>query len=298
MIDLSRERSGFSGVNHVLIAIMLSLLLLMVPVEPFSPFLSNIMSSPVFGIMGLLTICGGALLPDMDNLKSDGGSAATWSLGALGSIISSLMVTISSIATSVFHGRRDVRPDTQHRFFWHTLLVPLVGLLLTELLVPDSQTRVVDRFSGVPSTTVVIPLVLVAVCIYVGAILLLKKICKVLPIGKPSIIALLLMVGSVLVVVFTLNEHQLKMLTLCVSLGYLFHLIGDLFADGGIPALFPATGIFGKFFMRVRLSPVTVKTGSTLESLLKIVFLATDIVLAYLVFFVARGIGPDPSTLL
>lgn len=296
MIDLSRERSGFSGVNHVLIAIMLSLLLLMVPVEPFSPFLSNIMSSPVFGIMGLLTICGGALLPDMDNLKSDGGSAATWSLGALGSIVSSLMVTISSIVTSVFHGRRDVRPDTQHRFFWHTLLVPLVGLLLTELLVPDSSARVIDSVTS--SAAVIIPLVLVAICIYVGAILLLKKICKVLPIGKPSIIALLLMVGSVLIVVFMLNEHQLKMLTLCVSLGYLFHLVGDLFADGGIPALFPVTGIFGKFFMRVRLSPVTVKTGSTLESLLKIVFLAIDLVLAYLVFFVAQGVGPDPSSLL
>ena len=296
MTDLSRERSGFSGVNHVLIAIMLSLLLLMVPVEPFSPFLSNIMSSPVFGIMGLLTICGGALLPDMDNLKSDGGSAATWSLGALGSIVSSLMVTISSIATSVFHGRRDVRPDTQHRFFWHTLLVPLVGLLLTELLVPDSSARVIDSITS--SAAVIIPLVLVAICIYVGAILLLKKICKVLPIGKPSIIALLLMVGSVLIVVFMLNEHQLKMLTLCVSLGYLFHLVGDLFADGGIPALFPVTGVFDKFFMRVRLSPVTVKTGSTLESLLKIVFLAIDLVLAYLVFFVAQGVGPDPSSLL
>ena len=296
MIDLSRERSGFSGVNHVLIAIMLSLLLLMVPVEPFSPFLSNIMSSPVFGIMGLLTICGGALLPDMDNLKSDGGSAATWSLGALGSIVSSLMVTISSIVTSVFHGRRDVRPDTQHRFFWHTLLVPLVGLLLTELLVPDSAARVIDSVTS--SAAVIIPLVLVAICIYVGAILLLKKICKILPIGKPSIIALLLMVASVLIVVFMLNEHQLKMLTLCVSLGYLFHLVGDLFADGGIPALFPVTGVFGKFFMRVRLSPVTVKTGSTLESLLKIVFLAIDLVLAYLVFFVAQGVGPDPSSLL
>lgn len=292
---LNSDRPGFSGTNHVLIAIMLFFILLIIPIEPFSSFIKSFLVSPVTGVMCFLVICGAALLPDMDNLKSDGGSVASWDLGALGSIISSIMVTISSVVTSIFHGKRDVVPNTQHRFFWHTLFVPVVMFILMKILVPSTDTRVFDLF--VPfsidtfPTAIFICLLLIGISVYIGSSLLLKKLKK-LPFIRfsPSMLSLILMVASIIVCVFLSTDSQVKLMSYCVAIGYLFHLIGDLFADGGIPALFPITGIFGKFFMRIKLLPATVKTGSTLESLLKIVFIVIDILLAYMVFTASSNI--------
>lgn len=286
-----KERPGFSGLNHVLIAIGLFLILLLVPIEPFSSFLQNMIAVPVMGVMCFLTICGAALLPDIDNDKKDGGSAASWDLGLLGTILSSIMITISSVTTSIFHGKKDMKPNTQHRFFWHTLLVPLTGFLLIYFFVPSGTGMAISRFENVnidtfPFSTVFV-LFFVGISIYVGSMILLKKASKVLPIRvQASLISLVLMVLSMAVSLFVSSEYNLKMLGYCVCLGYLFHLIGDLFADSGIPLLFPLTGVFGKFWMRIHLLPkaLTVKTGSTLESLLKVVFFVIDCALAFIFF--------------
>lgn len=275
----------------MLIAIMVTMLLLIVPLPVISQFFTTmILSNPLTGLVAFLLICGGALLPDMDNLKSDGGSAATWDLGVLGSIISTIMVTISSVVTSIFHGKRDVNPETQHRFFWHTLFVPLVLLVVTYFTMPDTQTPVIEHFTNFnlqafPSYMLIV-LLGMAICVYVGAHLLLKKLAKIMPIDiRPGMVSLALSGIAIAVGIALSTEHDLKMYAYCISIGYLLHLLGDMFADGGIPALFPVSGIFGKFFMRVKLLPVTVTTGSTIESLLKIVFLVIDIVLAIIVFF-------------
>lgn len=286
---LELDRPGFSGVNHVLIAIMLFLLLLIIPVDPFSSFLKSFLISPVTGVMAFLVVCGGALLPDLDNLKSDGGSAASWDLGILGSIISSIMATISSIMTSVFHGKKDVKPDTQHRFFWHTLIVPIIMFLLMLFFLKDGDSKLIELF--IPFSIDTFPamelscILMVGICVYVGSSLLLKKIKNIkLFKFKPSIISLSLAAITMLICLFAMNLSEFKLISYCVALGYLFHLIGDMFADGGIPALFPFTGVVGKFFMRIKLLPVTVKTGSTLESLLKVVFAVIDAILLYFVF--------------
>lgn len=274
---------------------MLFFILLIIPVEPFSSFIRSFLTSPLTGVMTFLVICGGALLPDLDNLKADGGSAATWDLGIFGSIISSVMVTISSIVTSIFHGKHDVVPYTQHRFFWHTLFIPLVSFLLMCFFIPDTDTKVIDLFINFSidnfPTAIIISLLLIGICVYIGSSLLLKKLKK-MPFMRfsPFLISVVLMIISILVCLFVSTEHDVKLMTYCVSLGYLFHLIGDMFADGGIPALFPVSGIFGKFFMRVKIFPVTVKTGSTLESILKIVFLVIDLILAYFVFIASRSL--------
>ena len=286
---LELDRPGFSGVNHVLIAIMLFLILQLIRIEPFSSFIRGFLGSPVTAIMSFLVICGGALVPDLDNLKSDGGSAASWDLGVLGSIISSIMVTISSIMTSVFHGKKDVKPDTQHRFFWHTLIVPIIMFLLMFFFLKDGDSKLIESF--IPFSIDTFPamelfcLLMVGICVYVGSSLLLKKIKKIkLFKFKPSIVSLSLAAVTMLICLFAMSLSEFKLISYCIALGYLFHLIGDMFADGGIPALFPFTGVVGKFFMRIKLLPVTVKTGSTLESLLKVVFTVIDAILLYFVF--------------
>lgn len=284
---LNSERPGFSGTNHVLIAIMLFFLLLMIPVEPFSSFLHAMTANGLLAILTFFIICGAALLADMDleMSGSGGGSYATHTLGFLGSIISVTMVTMSSVMTSIFHGKRDVRPNTQHRFFWHTMLIPLVIFLLISFFAPENDNTVYESFmnNGFESSSVLI-ILLIGICIYTGSILLLRKINKLSIIRiKPGMISTSLMALTICLCIFCFTNTQVKFLGYCVALGYFFHLFADMFADGGIPALFPITGIFGRFWMRIKLSPLTVITGSTVESLLKIVFAVIDVVLGYYV---------------
>lgn len=290
---LNSDRPGFSGLNHVLTSIMMFLLLLLIPVQPFSNFLKGILVNPLFGFMAFLTICGACLLPDADNAKDEGGSALTWNLGFIGSVMSSIMVTVSSVVTTVCHGKKDVKPYTQHRFLWHTPFIPLVMFIIITFLTPDTSQQVfstfaVQDFNDFPISSFII-LLMLGICVYAGSIVLLKKVINLFPFVnlKSSLISFLLMLVVIALGLFV-SEHELKMLAYCINLGYLFHLIGDGCTDGGIPLLFPISGIWGKFFQRVKLIPITVKTGGTIESLLKIVFFTIDCGLVYLVFF--RGL--------
>lgn len=299
---LTSQREGFSGVAHVEIAIGILLLLFLIPVEPFTGYLRLVMASPIVAVMAFLIIAGAALLPDLDNLKSEGGSSAAWDLGFLGTVLSSVMVTVSSVFTSLFHAKKDIRPDTQHRFFWHTLCIPIALFFCIHFFIPVSTVRVIDsfNFSSIEaffesaSFMVCFVLFLIGISIYTGSLLLLRKLNKLLPIQsllhvKVSFISLVLMVISMLLCLFSFSLADLQFVAFCICLGYLFHLIGDMFADSGIPALFPLTGLppFSKFWARQRFLPrlLTVKTGSVLESILKIVFLAVDVVLALILFF-------------
>lgn len=298
---LLSKRQGFSGVAHVEIAIGLLMLLFLIPVEPFTTYLKLVTNSPLIAVMAFLIIAGAALLPDLDNLKKDGGSSASWDLGFLGTILSSVMVTVSSVFTSLFHTKKDIRPNTQHRFFWHTLLIPIVLWACIYYLMPEGNVRVIDTFNfssflaffESASFMVCFILFLIGVSIYTGSLLLLRKITKLLPLNrllhiKNPTVALLATILFVGICLFSMTLTDLQFIAYCICLGYLFHLIGDMFADSGIPALFPITGLppISKFWARQRFLPrlLTVKTGSVLESILKIVFLAADIILALVLF--------------
>lgn len=292
---LKQEHAGFSGLNHVLIAIACFVAMFFLPFEPFISLVEHFRISPIVLGMSFLIICGAALLPDLDNSKSEGGgSFAGYELGILGSVLSSLMITISSIMTSVFHGKRDIKPDTQHRFFWHTLLVPLIMWLLIFFFVPEGDTKVIDLFTAIGDggkipVNVIVVLLLVIICVYIGSALLLKKLAKILPINfKPGMIAIIIGVAAAVICFVFSTQSDIRFYGFVVCLGYTLHLFpfGDTMADSGIPLLFPITGIFGKFWMRIRFLPkaLTVKTGSIIESILKIVFFVLDIILVYFLF--------------
>lgn len=291
---LSREHAGFSGLNHVLIAIGLFVALFFIPFEPFTSFVTHMKQTPLTLAMCFLIICGAALLPDLDHLKSEGGSVASFELRGLGSVLSSLMVTISSIMTSIFHGKKDIRPDTQHRFFWHTLLIPLIIFLLVAIFAPMGDTKVIELFTNMgnggplPTSTIVI-LFLIMICVYLGAAVLLKKLQKILPIlphFNSDLVALIVSLAAMLFCLFMSTETDIRFYGIVVAVGVLMHIIADCIADSGVPLLFPLTGIFGKFWMRIRFLPkaMTIKTGSIIESMMKIVFFVIDIILVYLLF--------------
>lgn len=299
---LTKPRAGFSGVNHVLIALGLVLLVLLLPSfwdNSFSTFIKTNLAvvdlkTGFFAFFCVVLVLGGALLPDIDNSKADGGSMATWELGFIGGCLSSIMIMTSSFMTSVFKTKKDHLPPTQHRMFWHTLLVPLLMYLMIKYLCRGSEYTLFDIVKGSVGTQGVNSISLmfdfigvtlfVGLGIYVGAMCALKKLCKFIPVLPQKFVKLFpggfALVGIILCVVyFPIND--IKTLAYFVVIGYLFHLIGDLFADTGIPALFPVDVIIRrKFWGRYcLLGPFSPKTGSTLESVLKFVFLAVDIIL-------------------
>lgn len=156
---------------------------------------------------------------------------------------------------------------------------------------PAGDTKAIDLFTAMgsggrfPTSTVVI-LLMIFICVYVGSALLLKKINKWIPAisFKPGLVALILGgVALVIALVFS-NQTDLRFYGFCVAIGYVAHLIGDAFADSGVPLLFPITGIFKKFWMRIRFFPVTVTTGGVIETILKFIFTGIDFVLLYCLF--------------
>ena len=289
---LQLDRPGFGSLNHCLIAIMLFLLLLLLPIPLFSDYLHTMVANPISAVIVFLIVAGAALLPDIDNDMDEGGSSASWSLGAMGRLLSTFMITVSSLATSTLKGKRDYPPKTQHRYLWHTLLIPILIFVLVHLFAVDSPAPVYEGLSlaNLPKGWMLptaLTIFLVVVSVYVGSSLLFRKLLTYIRIFKQPawVISGLVTFLVLMVVMFLSTLHDLKMYGYAVALGYLFHLFGDMWADSGIPALFPVTGLRGQFWMRCRLLPrrMTVKTGSTHEMVLSFVFLAIDCILLWLV---------------
>lgn len=284
-ISLSMDKPGFSGINHILTTIMIFLILLLIPIEPFSSFLRTILTNPLIGIIAFFIIVGSCLLPDGDNLKADGGSMVIWQLGFIGSILSTIMVTISSIATSLFKTKKDNLPPTQHRMLFHTWIIPLLLFCLIYFFAQSGDTLVKDAPGLIGNIAIIICILLI---LFVGIACLLKK----LPMIRNNTAQIIAVLGSLLgigYIWFFCDLYTLKLLLYCIALGYGCHLLGDMFADTGVP-MFPVCFIWsGAFWKRFCfLGPLSVKTGSTTESLLKFVFLGIDIVLFMIVFF---GVG-------
>ena len=91
-----------------------------------------------------------------------------------------------------------------------------------------------------------------------------------------------------LVYVFTTTYANLKVLGVCFGAGYLFHCIEDCFADTGIPSLiFPIPQFWRKkVWGRMRLTPITITTGSLANTILD--FIATGLAI-FLLVIALRG---------
>lgn len=284
---LFKEKNGFSGTNHVLIAIALFELMFIFGIYAK---LFPIFITPLQIVFSFFIVCGAALLPDMDLTKSEGAGVAAYKLGFLGTMLSSTMVIISSLMTSIFHTKKDVKPFTQHRFFWHTLLIPVIIFLLVRFCVPDTGITIWEAIQNKtwPNLGIIVVVVSCGFITYLGASIVLEKIAKYIPFISKKIARIIIMILSIGIIVYCslCNYAEVKAFGYCIALGYLLHLCGDIFADGSIPLLFPLDRIIrGKYWGRFKIWPFTVKTGSLLESMLKLVFLAVDLVLAYICIF-------------
>ena len=117
------KSKGFMGRTHAILSIMLMFVCMLIPLDILKSTVGQISQSILFFMAALTILVGGSLLPDLDNIES----SAKHSLGLFGSIFTIFMQTTAASVWAVYHGKRDKRPNTFHRYFWHA---PIIGISL------------------------------------------------------------------------------------------------------------------------------------------------------------------------
>lgn len=273
---------GFMGKTHALLSVMFLCICLLVPVNIFKETIWLLKDNILFFIVGIIVLVGGALLPDLDNCASSAGST----LGFMGNIVTIFMQSTSSIIWTLTHTRRERMPMTFHRYFWHTLVASGGILSLFWFCIPNSDTTI---FSEIKNTsiseffqnriTLLVLMLLVFMAVLCGSNMVLWRIIKFF--NLPNIISYILPL-LVLIYTFTLDFSHLRIIGICIGLGYLFHCLEDFWADSGVPLLWPIP-ITGHCWFKCRFI-VTVTTGGLINTIIDICALAIDIILIAIIF--------------
>lgn len=273
---------GFMGKSHALMSIALLCMCMLIPVGFLKNTVWLLKDHVLFFIIGIVVASGGALLPDLDNTKSFAGSY----LGPVGSICTVFMQSTSTIMWNLIHFKGDRHPSTPHRYFWHTLIA---GISLTCILyfgVPSNELTIIQNIQELTfigflqkQAIVFVLLFVLFTAILLGSNMILNKVIKAFKL--PKILTYILPV-LIIVYMFFLDYNHLKILGLCIGLGYIFHCLEDFFADTGVPLLWPIP-IHNQCWHRLKFF-VTCKTGSLANTIIDIIALIIDIVLIILVF--------------
>lgn len=283
---------GFLGKTHSLLSIMLLCICLLIPVNVFKETIWLLKDNILFFLIGIIVTVGGALLPDLDNVQSSAGST----LGFMGSIFTTFMQSTSSMIWNLVHTKKERRPPTPHRYFWHTLVAGLGIFSLFFFGLPKGDTKIIDDIKEKSIGTwfqenvillfFVLFLFMAVLCgsnIVMHKIITWFRLPKVLNYISPTAICGYL---------FAIDYNHLRILGICIGLGYIFHCIEDCFADTGVPILWPIP-IKGQFWHRIKFI-VTCKTDTKSPSLantiIDIVVLCIDIGLIALIFLKGRVI--------
>lgn len=279
---------GFMGKTHSLLSVMLLCICMLIPVNVFKETIWLLKDNILFFIVGIIVVVGGALLPDLDNNQSSAGST----LGFAGSIMTIFMQTISSIVWTLAHTRHERHPMTPHRYFWHTLFVSVGIILIFWLGIPTGDTTIFSSIKeesfGVfmqNNMAIILFMILAFMAVLCGSNMVLYRPMKWFKL--PKIINYIFPV-LVLIYLFTLDYSHLRVLGICIGLGYLFHCLEDFFADSGVPLLWPIP-IKGHMWFRCHFL-VTCTTGGLINTILDIVTLTIDIGLIALIFLKGGGV--------
>lgn len=273
---------GFMGKTHALLSIMLMCICMLIPINFFKETIWLLKDNILFFMVGLIVTVGGALLPDLDNSQSSAGST----LGFMGSICTIFMQSISSIVWTLFHGKGDRHPMTPHRYFWHTLLASGIILSLFIFGIENGEETILSCIKSESisiflqkHTILLFLIILVFMAVLCGSDMILYRLIKwfKLPKALSYIIPVL-----VLIYIFIIDITHLRILGICVGLGYLFHIIEDFFADSGCPLFFPIP-IKRQMWHRCNFI-ITCQTGGLVNTIIDIIILIVDIGLIAFIF--------------
>lgn len=272
---------GWMGKTHALMSVMLLCLLMLVPINVFKETFGLLRNNILFFIVGIVVLIGGALLPDLDNGVSSAGST----LGFMGTVCTAFMQSTSSLMWTLLHGKRDKHPESPHRYFWHTLIVS-VGLICLFLFgLPKGDITIINDIKEKSflnflqsNITVIFFILITFMAVLCGSNIVMHFFIKTF--NLPKLLNYICPV-AVIVYISTIDYNHIRILGLCIGLGYLFHCIEDIFADTGVPFLWPIP-IHGQLWKRIAFIK-TCQTGGLVNTILDIVILAIDILLIALI---------------
>ena len=297
---LNSEHAGFTGYTHWLIATMLFFIMWLIPLEISKEYVQAISSNKIFTIMIFFVIGGASLLPDLDSSPlEEGGSTAVYQLGFLGNSLSILCITISGIIYTLFHTKYDNKPKSQHRMLFHTLFLPLLFLIYTKYKIPDSLESTLwsnkdliirNKILDVTYLPMLLIIFLGSISVYLGGTMIIYKILKIF--GKHRYTQFVCLAMFVFSVIYMLNMpyQQLKLVGVSISLGYIFHVLADVFSKGSSPILFPIPIIIKSHITLwhkpylLGNSDFAITTGSIVNTILNFVLMGVDLTLGYFLF--------------
>ena len=267
---------------------------MLIPLEFFEMTFWKLKDNWLLALTGIVVLCGGALFPDLDNDTSSAGAT----LGPLGSIFTTFMKSTSLIVWNLYHTKADKKPNTMHRYLWHA---PIIWIGLGAMLyfgLNGGEYNIVtniinsfktDSFLYFLRTNAVLFLfiILMFMAVLVGSSMVLSKTSKILGkvVSVPTIVRYIFPI-LILAYVFSTSYSNLRVLGICFATGAFLHCIEDSFADTGIPSLiFPIPQFWRKrIWGRIRLVPITVTTGSIVNTIIDFVAAGTMVILAILAF--------------
>lgn len=287
---LKEEHKAFSGITHVLIATFLFLCMWMIPWQFATDYISAINENKSFALLIFLIIAGSSLLPDLDSSPlQEGGSTAVYQLGVLGYALSIVAITLSQIVWSLSHTRYDEKPKSQHRMLWHSLVIPLLIYLYVKFAMPSGGSRLWDHRDNIEYYSMFILLFFASISVYLGSSIFLYRIFKLAnKQSKTQFACLTIMVGSIIYMLFT-DYSNLVLIGEAISLGYAFHIFGDLLTKGSSPVLFPIpTRKNGHLIMwrkpYILGHTLAITTGGALNIILNFVLMGVNFMLVWVIF--------------
>lgn len=301
---LNEEHGGFQGLTHWLIAMFLFFCLWLLPTDYARSYIGAINSNKLFFFLIIFIIGGASLVPDLDSSPiQEGGSTAVYQLGFLGYWLSIAFITISGVVYSLFHTKYDAKPPSQHRMLFHAPIVPIgifvytvyLSKSLTNLgysnilqMIKEENTTLLFEYTGL-----IVMLFFCGVSVYLGANMLLYKLLKLFSKQRyTQFICLAIMVISVIYMLF-MPIIQLELIFFSFSLGYLFHIIADVFSKGSCPLFFPIPLPYkGLNFKKLQLwrkpyfisSKFAITTGGALNTILNFAMMGLDFILVWMLF--------------
>lgn len=288
--ELLKEHSGFQGLTHWLIAVLLFFLMWLIPWSFANNYIDAINDSALFALIIFFVIGGAAILADLDSSPlQGGGSAAIYQLGFLGDILSLMCITVSAVVYSIVHTRYDDKPKSQHRMLFHAPIIPIAIYIYVRIFIPSNDSKLWSNI-GIETAGIAFIVFLAGVSVYLGANMLMYKLLKL--IGKQyytSKVCMFIMVSSVLYML-NMPYSQLKLVGTAVALGYMFHILSDLLTEGSVPLFFPIPIPNKKGHLRFWWKPyilgyrLAITTGGVFNIILNFALFGINIFLAWFIF--------------
>ncbi len=283
---LNKKLKGFMGRTHALLSLAILCAFMLIPVEFFELTFWKLKENWLLAIVGVVVFCGGALFPDLDADNSSAGAT----LGPLGSLFTTFMKSTSAIVWNLYHFKKDKKPNSQHRFLWHAPII-WVGLGLAfyfglnggeyNIFTNLMNSFKTDSFLYFLRTNAILFLfiILMFMAVLVGSSMIINNLLKIRISYLKYILPTL-----VLVFIFTTSYTNLRVLGVCFATGAVLHCIEDAFCDTGVPSLiFPIPQFWrGRVWGRIRLLPITVTTGSLINTIID--FMATGLIIVLMIF--------------